>query len=130
MANDAPLKKRNIKLGFDNFSIRAMNWKVEQLIDHAASLNLDTLLLSNLGVYQSHETDYLKTVKELADKKGIEIQAGTNSICPTSNTFDDRYGNAIEHLELCIRVAKTLGSPVLRCYLGNGSDRNSNQKGF
>ncbi len=119
------MKKRNIKLGFDNFSVRAMNWNAEQLIEYAASQDLDTVLFSNLGVYASHDEDYLKTVKELAERNGIEIHAGTNSICPTSGSFEDRYGDAIEHLELCLRVAKSLGSPVLRCYLGNRGDRDS-----
>ncbi|MCA9435884.1 MAG: sugar phosphate isomerase/epimerase [Candidatus Omnitrophica bacterium] len=119
------MKKRNIQLGFDNFSIRAMKWNAEQLIEYAGSLKLDTILLSNLGVYASHDDDYLKTVKELADRNGILIHAGTNSICPTSNSFSDEYGDAIEHLELCLRVAKALGSPVLRCYQGNRSDRET-----
>ncbi len=124
-ANEKPARKRNIKLGFDNFSIRALKWNAEQLIEYAGAQKLDTVLLSNLGVYASHEEAYLKTVKDLADKQGVEIHAGTNSICPTSGSFDSQYGDAIQHLELCIRVAKALGSRVLRCYLGNGNDRNT-----
>jgi sugar phosphate isomerase/epimerase len=55
---------------------------------------------------------------------GIEIHAGTNSICPTSKAWNGQYGNAQEHLELCFKVAKALGSPVVRCYLGNRGDRD------
>ena len=37
-----------IKLGMDNFAVRAMGWKAPALIDYAASLKLDTLLISDL----------------------------------------------------------------------------------
>ena len=57
-ADDAATANR-IKLGFDNFSIRTFNWKAPQLIDYAASLQVDTLLLSDLLVYESFEEDYL-----------------------------------------------------------------------
>ena len=32
-----------MRLGFDNFSVRAFDWKATQLIDYAASQNVDTL---------------------------------------------------------------------------------------
>lgn len=114
-----------IKLGFDNFSIRALGWKAPQLLDYAASLKVDTVLFSDLDVYENHTDGHLKEIKAKADDLGIEIHAGTGSICPTSNTFNKRFGTAEEHLALTIRVAKALGSPVARCYLGNSRDRES-----
>lgn len=114
---------RRIKLGMDNFAVRAMGWKAPALIDYAASLKLDTILLSDLEVYESLDDAYLKSVREHARKAGVEIHAGTGSICPTSNSFNTKYGSAEEHLSLAIRVAKAVGSPVVRCVLGNGGDR-------
>ncbi|HEY2930381.1 MAG TPA: sugar phosphate isomerase/epimerase [Acidobacteriota bacterium] len=121
----AQSSRRNIKLGFDNFSIRAFGWKAPQLLDYAAGLKVDTLLLSDLDVYESHSDNYLKEVKAKADHLGLEIHAGTGSICPSSRTFSNRFGTAEEHLALTIRVAKVVGSPVARCYLGNSEDRKS-----
>ncbi len=37
-----------LKLGFDNFSIRAFRWKAERQIEYAASLKLDVLFISDL----------------------------------------------------------------------------------
>src|SRR5262245_27666020 len=119
------IKRRNIKLGFDNFSVRAMGWKAPQLLDYAAKLNVDTILLSDLDVYESHSDAYLKEMRKKADDLGIEIQAGTGSICPSAKSFNTKFGTAEEHLALLIRVAKTLGSPVARCYQGNAADRQS-----
>jgi len=114
-----------LKLGFDNFSIRAMGWKAPALLDYAASHKLDTLLISDLDAYESLEEASLKEVRAKATDLGIEIHAGTWSICPTSKAFRNKWGTAVEHLSLGIRVAKVLGSPVLRCVLGTGEDRKT-----
>jgi sugar phosphate isomerase/epimerase len=116
-------KRRNIKLGFDNFSIRAMGWRAPQLLDYAAKLKVDTVLFSDLDVYESHDEKYLKDIKKKADDLGIEIQAGTGSICPSAKSFSPRFGTPEEHLALTIRVARSVGSKVARCYQGTADDR-------
>ena len=35
--------ERKIKLGLDNFAVRAMKWKADALIDYAAQLKTDSL---------------------------------------------------------------------------------------
>ena len=112
------------KLGFDNFSVRAFNWKAPQLIQYAASLNVDTLLLSDLEVYESLDEDYLKKIRAQAEQAGVELQVGTSSICPTSKSYNEqKWGKAADHARLLIRTARQLGSPVARCYLGSRRDR-------
>ena len=114
-----------IALGFDNFSIRAHKWKADRLIDFAKEQSLDSILLSDLDVYESHESNYLKQLKLKAADAGVKIHAGTGGICPTSKKWKDKWGTAQQHLELGIRVASQLGSPVFRCYLGGQIDRQS-----
>ncbi len=116
-------RRPKLKLGFDNFSIRAMGWKADQLLDWAAKQKVDTVLFSDLNVYKDHTDASLAEVKKQADDLGIELQAGTGSICPTSGTWNKNLGTAEEHLRLTIRVAKALGSKAARCYLGRGDDR-------
>ncbi len=122
-AAGAAAAKRNLALGMDNFSVRAMEWKAPRLIDHAAQLGLDTLMISDLDAYESLDENYLKKVKQQADAKGIQLHAGTGGVCPTSPRFIKKFGTAEEHMALLIRVAQTLGSPVARCYLGTAEDR-------
>lgn len=125
-ANDtAPSPRRNIKLGFDNFSLRAWGWNAGQFLDYAAAQKLDVMLFSDLKVYERHEEGYLRQLKAKADKLELEIQVGTFSICPTSKVVTKDYGTPEEHLTLALRIAKTLGSPVLRCVLGNAQDRKA-----
>lgn len=114
-----------LKLGFDNFSIRAFGWKAPQLIEYAASQKVDTLLISDLEAYESLDEDYLKRTRAQVDRAGIELHAGTTSICPTSKSYNEqKWGKAEDHARLLVRTAKWLGSSVARCYLGNRRDRD------
>ena len=115
-----------LKLGFDNYAIRAWGWKAPQLLEYAASLNLDTILLSDPDVYESAAESYLKEIKSRADALRIEIQVGMLSLCPGSKLFDSRRGTAEDQLKLTIRIARVLGSSVARCVLGHVDDRKSN----
>ena len=120
-----PVRRRNIKVGLDNFAVRGMGWKAPALIDYAASLKTDSLFISDLDAFENFDEDYLAGLKKRAADKGLQIHVGTWSVCPTSKSFKDKWGKAEEHLALGIRVAKALGSPVLRVVLGNGDDRKT-----
>jgi sugar phosphate isomerase/epimerase len=114
-----------LRLGLDNFSVRAMGWKAPALLDYAASLKLDALLISDLESYDSLEDQPLREVAAKAKDLGIQMYAGTWSICPSSKAFKNKWGTAEEHLRLGLRVARALGSPVLRCVLGTSEDRKT-----
>lgn len=122
-AAETPPKK--IKLGIDNFAVRAMKWKADALIDYAASLRTDSLFITDLDAFENFEESYLSGLKRKAAEKDLQIQLGTWSICPTSKSFRDKWGTAEEHLALAIRVAKALGSPVVRVVLGSMDDRKT-----
>jgi hypothetical protein len=61
-----PTLAKKLKLGFDNFSVRAMGWKAPALLDYAASLKLDSILISDLDAYDSLEDAHLKEVNSAA----------------------------------------------------------------
>ncbi len=117
--------RRKIKLGIDNFAVRAMNWKADALLDYAAKLKTDSLLISDLNAFTTREEGYLTGLRKKAADLGLQIHLGTWSICPTSKSFRKDWGSAEEHLALGIRMAKSLGSPVLRVVLGSGDDRKT-----
>jgi sugar phosphate isomerase/epimerase len=122
-AKGQPTARRKIKLGYDNYSIRALGLKAPALLDYAVELKLDSVFITDLGALESFEDKYLADLKSRATDRGIDIYLGGGSICPTSAAFTTRYGTAEELLALGIRLAKALGSPVFRAVLGNGRDR-------
>lgn len=113
------------RLGLDNFAVRGMGWKALALIDYAVALKTDSLFITDLDAFESFEEKYLGELKVKAADQGLQIQVGTWSICPTSKSFKNKWGTAEEHLALGIRVAKALGSPVIRVVLGAGEDRKT-----
>ena len=114
---------RKIKLGIDNFGVRGLKWKGQQLIDYAASLRLDSLFITDLESVGDLEEKNLRELRARAADKGMQIQLGSWSICPTSKSFKKNWGTAEEHLALGIKSAKALGSAVFRVILGTGADR-------
>lgn len=124
-ATTAPVRHRGIKLGIDNFAMRAMKWKAPALIDYAASLKTDSLFITDLDAFEKQDDGYLTDLKKKAADLGIQIQLGSWSICPTSKSFKNTWGTAEEHGALVLRMAKALGSPVARFILGAGNDRST-----
>lgn len=118
-------RKSKIKVGYDNFAVRAMGWKGAQLLDYAVKLKCDTLFISDLDSFGSLKEPALRELKKKADDVGIELYAGGWSICPTSKSFKNNYGTAEEHLRLGLKVAQAVGSPVYRVILGNAQDRQT-----
>ena len=114
-----------IALGFDNLSIRAKKWNATQVLEYAGKQKVDTLLFSDLDVYDSHDPAYLAEVAAQAAELGISLQAGTGSICGSASNFKKKFGPDIQHLTLTVTVAKHLGAKVARCYLGSAKDRKS-----
>jgi len=114
-----------IKLGMDNYAVRAMGWKAPALIAYAASIKCDTLFISDLDALESLDEAALRAVRHQAEAAGLALYVGGWSICPTSKTFKKNWGTAEELLRLGIRVAKALGSPIFRAVLGNMEDRKT-----
>jgi sugar phosphate isomerase/epimerase len=121
----APVRRRGIKLGLDNFSVRGMGWKAGQLIEYAVRLKTDSLFITDLDAFEDLSDNALGELRRKAADQGLQIQLGTWSICPTSKSFRSNRGSAEEHLALGLRMARALGSPVLRVVLGSGEDRKS-----
>lgn len=119
---NAPFQPR---LGLDNYALRALGWKATEILNYAATLKLDAVLFSDFDVYESLAPDQLQDLRLRAQDQGITLYAGMLSICPGSVMFDPRRGTAEEQLRLCLRIAKTVGSPVARCVLGKVDDRRS-----
>ncbi len=118
------VRRRGIPLGFDNFSVRAMGWDARQLLDHAEKLRCDSLFITDFGPFMGQtDDDSLDEISRYAADRGIGIELGSWSICPTSTTFRNDWGSAEDHLALGLRMAKDLGSKAFRVILGNHQDR-------
>lgn len=123
---DPAVRRRGIRLGFDNFAVRALKWNARQLVDHAESLGCDSVFITDFGPFEGRTHDAaLVELRDYAADKGVTLELGSWSICPTSKTFKKGFGSPEEHLATGIRMAKALGSRAFRVILGNQEDRLS-----
>lgn len=113
------------RLGLDLFSLRSQNWTAFQLLDFAHEHGATVANFSEPRFLGSVEADHLKRVREHADRLSIQIEVGFGSICPTSTRFQPQDGTAREQLLKMFDVARILGAPFVRCYLGGSEDRRS-----
>jgi sugar phosphate isomerase/epimerase len=119
----APQPAPGIRLGFDSYSLRALQWKALQLIDYAANLKLDSIQLSSLSDFETLDPAYLRRVKDHAANAGILIDGGIGCICSSSKSWSPKMGTSKEYLLKGIEVAKSVGATSMRCFMGSSSDR-------
>ena len=55
-----------IRLGYDTYTIRALNWNAFQHLDYAQQQKLDAVQFSALSGFESLEPAYLAKVKTLS----------------------------------------------------------------
>jgi sugar phosphate isomerase/epimerase len=117
--------EQNIKLGIDTYSIRGFHWNVFELLDYAASVEVDAIQCG-LNDFEILDDTYLKKVKEHADRVGVTIEPAMGSICPLSERYDaNRYPKPKDYLLRGLRIAKALDASTIRCFLGGHSDRHN-----
>ena len=121
----AKLRAQNpsLKLGYDTYSIRAWEWKALQHLDFASRHGLNAIQISSVGDYESVEPAHLAKVRAMARDRGIQIDAGTGCICPTSKSFGKANGDAVAYLIQGLKVAQAVGATSMRCFLGSSDDR-------
>ena len=112
-----------MKLGLDLFSLRSQNWTAFELLDYSAQLGVETAHFSEPRFLGSLEESHLDRVKAHADRLGLDLEVGFTSICETSHRFEPEHGTPAEQLRRMLQVARRLGSPIVRCFLGTSEDR-------
>ena len=113
-----------VKLGIDLFSLRSQNWTPFQLLDYSAKLGAKVVHFSEIRFIGSLEPENLRAVRRHAEERGIEIEIGMRSICPTSKMFDAKAGTAEEQIGRMLDSATLAGSHIVRAVLGSSEDRH------
>jgi sugar phosphate isomerase/epimerase len=126
LAGVAPLAAQSpapVKLGIDLFSIRSQGWTPFQYLDYCSQQGAKVVHFSEIRFIGNLQPDNLRKVRAYAESKGIEVEIGMKSICPTSKMFDPKEGTAEEQLGRMITSATIVGSHIVRCVLGSSEDR-------
>lgn len=112
-----------VKLGIDLFSIRTSGYTPFQYLDYCAAQKVSVVHFSEVRFIGNLEPDNLRKVRKYSEEKGIEVELGMKSICPSSKMFEAKEGTAEEQLSRMIISAGLVGSKIVRCVLGSSEDR-------
>jgi len=70
-------RRRGIKLGLDNYSVRDLGLNASQLIDYASQLQLDSLFITDLQAFSSLDDGHMGDLQRKAKDRGIDLHLGT-----------------------------------------------------
>ncbi|MDX2152603.1 MAG: sugar phosphate isomerase/epimerase [Bryobacteraceae bacterium] len=107
------------KLGMDAYSLRAFGWRAPQVIDYAAKLGLDSVQIS----VEAFEGSDPAGLREKAAGMGLALEASVGCVCPSSNSWNPKNISGEEYLRRGLKVAKAVGSPSMRCFIGSQAER-------
>ncbi len=113
-----------MKLGFDTYSYRLAKLDVFGFLEAAKELGLDGVMYSGMDGFKSLEEPYVLKVRHKAEEMNLYVEAGMNSYYDISKwektpALKDDLNYWVWRLEKMLKVAHTLGSPVLRTFLGH-----------
>jgi sugar phosphate isomerase/epimerase len=112
-------------LGLDTYSLRSQGWSAFQQLDFCAAHGVKVTHFSEPRLLGSLERTHLEQVRSYAETRGIALEVGMLSFCPSSGIFDPAQGTPDEQLTRVIEAAVVVGSPLVRCVVGNAFDRRT-----
>ena len=112
-----------MRFGLDMFSLRSQGWSPFEQLDFAARWGVSVAHYSEVRLLGGLDADHLRRVRAYAGERGIELELGMLSICPSAGIFDAAQGSAEAQIEAMLPAARLLGSPFVRCVVGRLEDR-------
>jgi len=111
------------RFGLDIFSLRSQGWSPFEHLDFAARWGVRVAHYSEIRLLGGLDPEHLRRVRGYADERGIELELGMLSICPSAGIFDASKGSADAQIAAMLPAARLLGSPFVRCVVGRLEDR-------
>ena len=112
-----------MRFGLDMFSLRSQGWSPFEQLDFAARWGVSVAHYSEIRLLGGLDPDHLRRVRAHADERGLALELGMLSICPSSGIFDATRGTAEMQIDAMLPAARILGSPFVRCVVGRMEDR-------
>jgi sugar phosphate isomerase/epimerase len=110
-------------LGLDVFSLRSQGLSAIELLEFCAARGVGVVHFSEPRLLGAAGAAALRDVRVCAQELGIALEAGMLSIARGSTIFNAAAGPAESQLSEAIDLAVALGSPIVRCVVGNFRDR-------
>ena len=98
-------------LGYNTYSVRAMRWHDLQLLEYAASLQLDAVYLQDSVDPANNDPAHWKELKDASTRLGLRLDGGDAGALPRT---PDGMPATLQRLREGIRHAVGIGSKLVR----------------
>jgi len=111
------------RFGLDLWSVRSQGWNAFQYIDHAVEQRLRVIQFADSNQLGGLEPGHATKVKAYAGERGILLEMGMGTICPTASGWGPKKGPIEPWILRHVEAARQMGSPILRCLMGSARER-------
>ena len=105
-----------MRLGYNTYSIRSMQWHDDALLQFAVDHKLDAIFLQDTSDPGAMDPKHWAEVKARVAGLGLRLETGGGAVLPQNA---DEFPERVESLRTHIRRAKAMGSPVVRCLIAS-----------
>lgn len=109
-----------VRLGFDTYSLRSLNWRAFENLDYAAALKLDIVQFSLPRDCDPMSATHLAEIRGRAGASGVAIETGIGSLLPR---LEVEVSQRVQFVKDGIAATKALGGNVMRTYITNDRSR-------
>jgi sugar phosphate isomerase/epimerase len=98
-------------LGYNTYSLRALRWNDEQLLDYAAGQQLDAIFLQDSPDPRSMDPAHWPEVRAHAQRLGLRLETGGGGVLPKT---PEAFPSSVDHILKHADRAAAMGSPIVR----------------
>ncbi|MCC7175840.1 MAG: sugar phosphate isomerase/epimerase [Bryobacterales bacterium] len=111
-----------VEMGVEAGSVSQNKWTPIQFMDYLAKIGLQVAMV-NVPREMQADPAALKAIREHADKLGLSLILSDGCICPSSSSFNPKFGTPEEQLTQTLEVARALRVKGLRVVVGGFKER-------
>jgi sugar phosphate isomerase/epimerase len=101
-----------MRLGYNTYCIRSMQWHDDALLQFAVDHKLDAVFLQDTSDPGAMDPKHWAWVKARGADLGLHLETGGGAVLPQNA---EEIPKRVESLRLHIKRAKAMGSPLVRC---------------
>lgn len=111
-----------VEIGIDGGSVGQNKWTPAQLLDYLARIDVRVASI-NVPREMLADEAAVRQIRAHADGLGIKLILSGSSICPTSKSFNPKYGTPEEQIAAGLRASRIFGARAMRVVVGSAAER-------
>jgi sugar phosphate isomerase/epimerase len=105
-----------LPMGINTYSLRALRWDDNKLLDYAAEQKMDAIFLQDSLDPKAMDPAHWELVRARAKELGLHLETGGGGVFPKA---PEAFQASVDNLRRQITRAKAMGSPIVRAVIAS-----------